>query len=61
MNKYYFVNTTCKEVKPLAKENENQSKHSGSNKGAPSGNIANQPGHTAEYHKANGNEQKNKK
>jgi type IV secretory pathway VirB6-like protein len=58
---YHFANTICKEVKPLAKEFDNKSKHNGSNKGSSSADIANQPGHSAEYHKSAGDEQKKKK
>ncbi|WP_156478663.1 hypothetical protein [Anaerosporomusa subterranea] len=45
----------------MAKDFDNKPKHNGSNKGSSSADIGNQPGHSVEYHKSAGNEQKTKK
>jgi hypothetical protein len=51
---HHFVNTTCKEVKPMPKDSQPDPKHSGSNKDSASADMANQPNHSANYHKAAG-------
>jgi hypothetical protein len=48
-------------VKSLAKDFENKPKRNSSNKTASSADMGNQPGHSAEYHKAMDEAQKTKK
>jgi len=61
MNLHHFVNTIYKEVKSMPKDSQPDPKHSGSNKDSASAEVANQPRHTTNYHKAAGDSTLTKK